>query len=127
MIKNNIKGNRTLNTTVEDLLCSKRFEIAVNNFKDDPMFMKAILIELGQEAMNVSKNAVIRCYGMHSSLDAFELKPLLRNLSDFDTYNIFWSLSPLEQKLYMADPKAKLTAEERTELLERLKTEFMGG
>lgn len=121
------KKGRTLGVTVNDLLESKRWQIAINNYKDDPQFMKAILIELGYECMKVAKNTVIKTYALHSSLDAFELIPMLRNISDFTTFNIWWSLTPVEQKLYIADPKNVLSPEERSELLEKVKSQFMGG
>lgn len=121
------RKNRTLSLTVKELLESKRFEIAVNNFKDDPMFMRAILIELGAEAERVAKYAIIKQYNLHSSLNQFEMLPLLRNFNDFDSYSIWWSLSEAEKQLYMADPKGQLTPEKRSELLERVKKQFMGG
>ena len=124
-IKVQRKG-RTLGLTVNQLLESKRFEIAINNFKDDPMFMRAILIELGAEAEKVAKYCIIKEYNNHSSLDQFEMLGLLRAYSDFDRYGIWWSLSGIEQQLYMADPKALLTPEKRTELLDRVRKQFMG-
>ena len=122
------KKNRTLGLTVDELLGSVRFEIAVRNFKSDPMFMKAILIELGNEVFNVTKNTVIRKYNTFSGLDQFEMLPVLREVrpSDLTTFNIYFGLNKLEQKLYMADPKMTLSEDERKLLLDKLKQEFMG-
>lgn len=122
------KKNRTLALTIDELLDSVRFEIAVRNFKSDPMFMKAILIELGNEVFNVTKNTVIRKYNTFSGLDQFEMLPVLREVSpsDLTTFNIYFGLTPLEQKLYIADPKMTLDEDERKLLLDKLKQEFMG-
>ena len=120
------RKGRTLGITVKELLDSKRFEIAISNFKDDPMFMKAILIELGGECINVARNTIIKNYNSYSSLCQFEMSPFLRSIDTFDTFNIWWGLSPLEQKLYSVDPKNILSIDERSKLLAKLKLEFMG-
>lgn len=124
----NKKSNRTLGYTINHCLESKRMEIAASNFKEDPMFMKALLTELSLEVFNVTRSFMVKRYNMHSTMDAFELAPLLRStdVDDLNTFNIYFNLSPLEQKLYVADPKGKLTDEERSELLSKLKKEYMG-
>lgn len=126
MGKLNKKGGRTLNLTVEDLMQSKRLEIAVRNFKEDPQLLKAILIELGMESINVSKNTIIKTYRAYSSLDQYELVPLLKSVNDFNTFNIFWSLTRAEMLLYQADPKFQHNEEERKALLQKVKVQLMG-
>lgn len=120
----NTKKGRTLKVTVEDLLKSKRLEIAIRNFKRDPKQLEAILVELGMEAHRVAKTAFLKTYNSHSDLAQFEMLPLLRSINDFNTYNIYWSLTPLEQKLYMLDPKNKMDEEEYNKHFERLKKEM---
>lgn len=120
------RKGRTLALTVNELLESKRFQIAVDNFKRDPMFMKAILIELGKGCLEVGKNTVIRKYGKVSSLPNFEMIPYLRNIGidDFNTFELFWALSPAEVALYTADPKGELTEEEKDVLFEKVAKQF---
>jgi hypothetical protein len=120
------RKGRTLALTINELLESPRFQIAVRNYKDDPMFMRAILTELGMEAEKVAKSTIIKHYNMHSDLDQYEMLGLLRSVTDFTMYSIYWSLNETEQQLYMADPKGQLTSEKRVELLERLTKQFMG-
>lgn len=119
------KKGRTLGITVDDLLESPRFKLALENYESDPMFMKAILIELGMECLKVGKNTIIKAYATHSSFDQFEMKPFLSNITDFTSFNIWWKLSKLEQQFYIADPKHKLTKRERKVLFEKIRKEFM--
>lgn len=126
-------GGRTLAVTVNDLLDSVRFKIAVKAFVNgNHSFMKALLIELGMEAEKVSKNAVIKAHNQYSTLAAFERIPFMKSVGDagseyqFNRYNIFWSLSPLEQELYMEDPKMKKSPEEYQEILEKVRIRRMG-
>lgn len=121
-----LRKGRTLAITVDDLLDSKRFQIAIRNFNEDPMLMKAILIELGMESMNVAKNTVIKKYALNGSLNQYEMIPLLRSLNTFDTFNIWWSLTPKEVALYQADPKFKMGDLERRILLSEVMNQFMG-
>ena len=121
------RKNRTLAYTVQELLESTRLRIAIDNFKNDPTFLKAIFIELGAESERVAKYTVIKQYNMFSGgLRNYELLPLLRSITDFTSYNIFWNLSPTEQQLYLGDIKGNLTEEERTVLFEKVKNELMG-
>jgi len=120
------RKGRTLALTINELLESPRFRIAVDNFKEDPMFMRAILTELGMEAEKVAKSTIIKHYNTFSSLDQYEMLGMLRSVDKFETYNIWWSLNETEKQLYMADPKGQLTPEKRIELLDRLKKQFMG-
>lgn len=124
-ISNMIRKGRTLNLTVDELLTSKRLEIAINNFKHDPMFLKAILIELGLECLTVAKNTIIRHYSMYSSLDKYELAPYLRSVNDFHTFNIHFGLSDIEKELYLGDIKGDLSEEKRKELFDKVKKKFM--
>lgn len=121
------RKHRTLGFTVNELLESKRFRIAVDNFKNDSMFMRAILTELGLECLTVAKNRTIKTYNVNSSLSQFELAPLMRNLNvdDFDTFNLYFSLSDAEQALYTGDIKGNLSEDERKVLFEKVKAQFM--
>lgn len=120
----NDKKGRTLKITVDDLLSSKRLNIAVHNFKRDPKQLEAILIELGMEAHRVAKTAFIKVYNNHVGLSQFELLPILRSWNDYNTYNIYWGLNPFEQKLYMADPKLELNKEEYDKLFKKVKEQY---
>lgn len=127
MGENKVKRKgRTAAFTIDEMLDSQRFRIAYNYFDVDKSFMRAMLIELLWECTNVVKSTVIKKYATHSSLDQFEMIPLLRSVSEFDTYNIWWGMSELEKQLYVEDPKHKLNPEEREELLNKLKTKLMG-
>lgn len=120
------KKGRTLNTTVEDLMESPRLRIAIDNFDNDPMLLKAILIELGYEAQSVGKNTIIKHYATHSSMDAFEMTPYLRNVSEFTTYNIWWKISKAEEAYYMAMVNNKgITKTERKKLFKKVHKELM--
>lgn len=120
------RKDRTLNMTVDDLLQSARLNIAVERFKDDPMLLKAILIELGLECLNVAKHRIIREYSKHSAFAQFEMIPYLKSINDFKTFNIYFPLSELEKRYYMADPKNQLSPEERKELFNKIKKKLMG-
>jgi len=99
------------------LLESPRFRIALDNYDNDPMLMKAILIELGMESLTVGKNTIIKAYSTHSDFKHYEMAPYLRSINDFTTFNIWWKLSKEEQMLYSADPKHKLTKKQKKVLL----------
>lgn len=110
--------------TVNDLMESKRLEIAVDMFKHDPMLLKAILIELGMESLNVAKNAIVREVGKYGSLDYFELKPMLTQFSDFQTFNIYWGMSEVEKIYYSKNPKGELSKEEAVILFDKIKKQY---
>lgn len=120
------KRGRTAALTIKDLMNSQRFKLAVEFMGDDPMMMFAILVELCQESARVQKSELIRTYSASHDLDLKEMKPLLMNCEAGNTWNIYWSLSPLEQKLYSLDPKNQKTKEQRLELFEQLKATFLG-
>jgi len=120
------KKGRTLNTTVEDLMESPRLQIAIENYENDPMLLKSILIELGYEAQSVGKNTIIKHYATHSGMGAFELTPYLRNVSDFTTYNIWWKITPAEQAYYMGMVNnKKLNKTERKKLFKQIHKDLM--
>lgn len=121
-----MKKGRTLPFTINELLKSPRMKIAVGHFDNDPMFMKALLTELCLEVFNVTKNTVIKRYNTYSSLPQFEMLPLLREINpdDLITFNIYFSLSPLEVQLYLAE-KNGIPKEERSKLLEKLRKQMM--
>lgn len=113
-----IRKGRTLAITVDDLLHSPRLDIAIKLYnKGDRSLLRAILIELGMETMQVVKTAVIRRAIQHHDLDAFELKPFLHNLDafDFNTFTVFWNLTNQERDLYLAIIEGK-SEEELLEL-----------
>jgi hypothetical protein len=119
------RKGRTLFTTVNNLMESPRLKIAVENFNTDPMLLKAILIELGKECLDVAKNTIIKHYNTHSSLPQYALSPYLRSVDEFNTFNIYWNLSDEEKAYYTADPLFKLSKEERQELFKKIKKRFM--
>lgn len=114
--KSVLRKGRTLNITVDDLLASKRLEIAVKFFKEDPMLLKSILIELGLETQEVTKNSVIREMMRHNGLDRGEIKPKLALFNDFCSYNIWWPMSQQEKIYYSKNPKDNLSQEESWKL-----------
>lgn len=121
------KKGRTLAVTVNDLMESQRLRIAIENYENDPMLLKAILIELGYEAQSVGKNTVIKQYATHSGMSAFELTPYLRNISDFTTYNIWWKLTAAEQAYYLAEVNNKgISKREKKKLFKKVHQELMG-
>lgn len=118
------KRGRTAALTIKDLMNSQRFKLAVEFIDADPMMMFAILVELCQESARVQKSELIKTYSVSNDLDLKEMRPLLMNCEAGNTWNIYWSLSPIEQKLYSLDPKNAKSKEERLELLEKLKSQF---
>lgn len=122
----NKKGKRGIAITVEDLMQSVRLKIAVDNFETDPMLLKAILTEFALELFNCTKNTVIKKYNMYNSLTQESMLPLLRSIAPDEVLNanMFWSLSPLEVQLYLAE-KNGMPKEERTLLLEKLRKQMM--
>lgn len=120
------KRGRTAMMTIKELMSSQRFKLAVEFIDSDPMMMTAILVELCQEAARVQKSTLVSTYSMSHDLDLKEMKPLLMNCEAGSTWNIYWSLSPAEQKLYTLDPKNEKTKEERLALFNQVKTQFLG-
>lgn len=98
------RKGRTLALTVDDLLESKRLELAVELFKTDKKALRAILIELGYECLNVARVATTKKAVSYKSLTSDEMVELLRKLSpdDFTTFSIYWGLSEAEQKMYLS-------------------------
>lgn len=119
------KFGRTLMKTLDDLFESPRLQIAVSSFHFDKQLLKALFLETCLETQQVVKNKMIKEYSTHSAMSAFELIPYLRNVSEFNKYNIYYSLSPLETQLYLGTLDKKLTEEQRKELLEKIHKKFM--
>jgi hypothetical protein len=119
------RKGRTASFTIEEMLDSVRWRIAVDYFHTDKSFMRAMLIELLWECTNVTKSTLIKRYAQHSSLSAFEMIPFLRATDEFDTYNLWFGLSEVERDLYLGDIKGTLSPEEREQLLTRVKEKFM--
>ena len=120
------RKGRTAMMTINDLFESPRLRIAVENFEHDKQLLKAIFVEIVAEATQVAKNRIISEYSKHSNFRAFEMIPLLRNVSDFTKWNIHWGLSPEEVQLYLVDPTNKLPTSERLELQKKVRERFMG-
>ncbi len=122
-----MKSGRTLSYTINELMNSPRMRIAVDNFDNDKLFLKALLTELCMEVFNVTKYSVIKRYNTHSSLTQADMLPLLRSLNtdDLTTFNIYFNLSPMEMELYKADPLNKKTKEEKNELFQKVYKMFM--
>lgn len=136
------RSKRDLALTIRELMESKRLDIAIRNWENDPMLLKAILTELGLEVMRAVKDRIIRVVGKSygkgwvdevtglvrgKGLQQYELLPVLRELDvdDFNNFNIYWGLSPLEAELYLADIKGNLTPEERKAVFEKVKARFI--
>ena len=119
------KKNRTLALTVVAMMESPRLRIACENLQNDPMLLKAMLIEFGHECLNVAKATVIKHYATHSSLCQRDLLPYLRSINDYTTFNIWFNMSDIEKRLYTLDPKFKLSKEERLALQEKVRKKFM--
>lgn len=118
------RKGRTLAVSVDSLLESPRFKIAMDVFEEDPMLMRAILIELGMEAQNVAKYTIISEAMKMYSLPRYELKPYLSSINDFTRYNIWWGMSEVEQRYYSMNPKGELTKKEARELLKKIKKDL---
>lgn len=140
------KKGRDLAFTVNELMESPRLKIAVASFEKDPLLLKAIFTELGQEAETVAKYAVIRAYQLNTALTKPEIVQILKkvgtinsnsvteenplvglpkkDLNEMNTYNIWWGLSPQEVKLYLGNLNPKLSEEDRQKLLDDVKRKF---
>lgn len=119
------RKDRTFQKTLDELMESPRFKIALSLYEHDPMFLRAILTELYLETVTVVKSTLCKTYNNASSMTQQQMLPLLRSVNDFTTFNIYWSLSPLEVALYSADPKHQMSKEEKAELLEKVRLKFM--
>lgn len=119
-----MKKGRTLAITVKDLLESKRLEVAVHLFKEDPSLLGAILIELGMESQNVAKYSIIREAMRHNGLDRFELRPMLSRFNDFCTYNIYWGMDEVTKGYYIKDPKLEKTTNDSGAILKEVKSKL---
>jgi len=119
------RRNRTAKMTIDDLFTSPRLKIAIESFPFDQMLLKAIFVEIVGEAMQVAKNTVIKQYAKHSTFNQQTMLPFLRNISDFTSWNLHWSLSPLESRIYCTDPQWKLPSDEREKLIKKLHKQFM--
>ncbi len=120
------RKHRSFQFTLDELFNSARWKIALSLIDEDPMFMRAILTELYLDTVTVVKSKLLKTYAVHSSLNQFEILPLLRSVNDFTTFNTFFNLSAEEQALYMADPKHQMTKEQKAELLARVRKNLMG-
>lgn len=99
------RNKRTFSLTVDEMLESPRFKLALEFAKkDDLSYLKAMLIELGLETMNVVRDTLIRRVRINSDLTGSDLRDCLKGLSpsDYTTFRIGWQLSPIERKLYLA-------------------------
>jgi len=119
------RRNRTAKMTIDDLFTSPRLKIAIESFPFDQMLLKAIFVEIVGEAMQVAKNTVIKQYAKHSAFTQQQMIPFLRNISDFTSWNLHWSLSDLEKKIYVSDAKFQLPPDEREKLIKKLHKQFM--
>lgn len=99
-----IRKGRTLRLTIKEFIASERFKLAVEAaYKGNPSYLEALILEIGFEAQEVTKNTLIRVYGKHYSLDKFEIKNLLRQHNEFETYNLWPKITPTEIKMIRAD------------------------
>lgn len=136
------KKDRTLEITVDDLLSSPRFKIAINYYDFCPELLRNLFLEVGEESQQVAKNVIISEYNMFGSkkervvkkedgssetekvsgLDQFELTPYLRGIKTFARYNVWWKITEgLERDIYMADPTFQLDKHGRKQLIVKLK------
>lgn len=100
------RKGRTLSITIDELLESKRLEYAIKLFsKGKKMALKAILVELGLECLDVARVNTTRRAVSYKSLVTDDLLLVLRAMTpdDFNTFNIHWNLSKPEQDLYLAE------------------------
>lgn len=99
------RNKRTYSLTVDEMLESPRFKLALEFAnKNDLSYLKAMLIELGLETMDVVRDTLIRRVRFNSDLTGEDLRNCLKILSpsDYTTFKISWQLSPIERKLYLA-------------------------
>lgn len=140
------KRGRDLAFTVNELMESPRLKLAVASFEKDPLLLKALFTELGQEAESVAKYAVIRAYQLNTALTKPEIVQILKkvgtincnsiseedplsglpkkDINEMNTYNIWWGLSLQEAKMYLGNLDPKLSEEDRQKLLDDVKRKF---
>lgn len=140
------KRGRDLAFTVNELMESPRLKLAVASFEEDPLLLKALFTELGQEAESVAKYAVIRTYQLNTALTKPEIVQILKkvgtincnniseedplaglpkkDINEMNTYNIWWGLSLQEAKMYLGNLDPKLSEEDRQKLLDDVKRKF---
>lgn len=111
--------------TINELIDSPRFKIANEVFPKDSSLMKAMLVELVHETMNVVKSTLVKIINTRQGLDKFEIVPLLRGVmpDEYRTFNIYWGMSDVEQKLYLAKVNGA-TPEELQELTLKVKSKL---
>lgn len=118
------RAGRDLALTINELMQSKRLEIAVEMFqKGEPLMLKAIFTELGLEAQNVSKYTIIKKVNNMYGMPMRDLKPYLSRFDEFITYNLWWGMTPVEQQYYMAKIEGA-SEKELSDLLEKVKKKF---
>lgn len=118
------RSGRDLAFTISELMDSKRLEIAVEMFqRGEPLMLKAIFTELGIEAQNVAKYSIIKKVNNMYGMPMRDLKPYLSRFNEFNTYNLWWSMTPVEQEYYLAKINGS-TDEELDKLLEKVKKKF---
>jgi|SRR5690625_1791384 len=101
-----IRKGRTLGITVDELLESVRLKLAVRLFEQgNEMALKAILIELGLECLNVARVNTTKKAVRYKNIPVDDMYSVLRDMSpdDFNTFNIYWGLSKPEQEAYLAE------------------------
>ena len=118
------RAGRDLAFTINELMGSKRLEIAVEMFqRGEPLMLKAIFTELGLEAESVAKYSIIKKVNNMYGMPMRDLKPYLSRYNDFHTYNLWWNMTPVEQEYYLAKINGT-TDEELVKLLEKVKKKF---
>lgn len=118
------RKGRTAVFTIDELLQSKRLDLAVESYRQgNKKYLRSILIELIAEDQEVVRNTLISVYGKHYSLDKKEMKPLLKSVTDFTTFNLYWSISKDEIEMIEAELRGDVV--EYNRLLEKVKARFM--
>lgn len=118
------RAGRDLAFTINELMQSKRLEIAVEMFqRGEPLMLKAIFTELGLEAESVAKYSIIKKVNNMYGMPMRDLKPYLSHYNEFHTYNLWWNMTPVEQEYYLAKINGA-SEEDLTKLLERVKKKF---
>lgn len=118
------RAGRDLAFTINELMQSKRLEIAVEMFqRGEPLMLKAIFTELGLEAESVAKYSIIKKVNNMYGMPMRDLKPYLSRYNEFHTYNLWWNMTPVEQEYYLAKINGA-SEEDLTKLLERVKKKF---
>lgn len=121
----NSKNTRTGATWLKDLMGSVRFKIAVLNLEEDPQFMLAILTEVMLETQENTKAKLKKIYAKNFEANKAIMLELFDRNTDYSGYTRPWTLTPTEQKLYVADPHFQLTEKQRSQLLNVVKNSMM--